>query len=1186
MKKKSIIVPALIFIAVVSIFGFKFQESAFTDFYYYQGKPFKLIQIPDAIFLELDENVTETLFNNLLSEFPALYVKQTFSLVNKKDFIYVHENLDNDGIQNLIKKLNSKTIVVNASPVFKLPDGKGSSKVMIGVEKEIIAQFKPVISSAEINSYLIQKGMSIVQQFDLSGGETYLIKIPEDQYSIDYANELYLTGLVNYSEPNLFFTNLLQVPNDPLFTQQWAHKNTGNNIPGGVVGISGCDMRTDSAWGISMGSPNVIVSIVDTGIDTLHEDLSSRIINGLSIDTYNNLPYAWDDYNHGTACAGIVAATGNNNIGVIGVAPESRIFGVKIFNSAGSTNSTAIINGLIAAWQRGSWVSSNSWGGGSPVTAADNAISDGVNFGRNGKGVIWSFAAGNDNSSLSWPSTNTNVLSVGGLAPCNQRKSPSSCDGETWWGANYGTGLEIVAPAVKIYTTDRSGSVGYTTGNYVSDFNGTSSATPNASGVAALILSVDSSLTWQQVRERICLTADKVGSYTYNQPGQLGLGGWNNEMGYGKINAYEVLKQTVLMMGPSITHTALPNTEQTTGNYVVNCSITPNGSPLNLSEIKLLWSKNSVSITDSIIMNNTGGNNFTGNIPSTGTGLYRYYIKSKDNLNRTTTSPLSAPANVYSFSAIMDVTPPVITHTPISNTAQTRWPINVSASVTDSIGVQSVQCEFRVNSGAINTFSMSLLSGTTYQGAFTGSVNVNDIIEYRIKATDNSLQNNIAYNPSSGFNSFTIIASLGNILVVDDDVTLEGRISNDKPGRSNYIISLSASANLFNSTLTSAGYVVDQVTFSSLNMATLSNYDVVILSAGVNESTMFNDAAKRTALVNYTLSGGKTLVEGGEVGYIYRKSGTTTDLDPPFRRNLLLDSTWISDRIGANLQIATASHSIFNIPNVITSPITVNNGGSAGYGARDEMTILPGVTGISRIANWVGGTTANGGIFLYNPGGDTSVCRNIFFSFSLGQLADQTAAANLIVNAVRYLTREFIPITKSFNITAIIEGLWNGSSMISDSITVEMRGTSSPYNIIESKKIVLNTSGTGTGLFTLVSNGTPYYIVLKHRNSIETWSAAGQQFSANNMIYDFTSSQNKAYQNNLVLKGNKWCIYSGDVNQDGFVNSVDVNSVFLDNQNGVEGYTSTDLNGDLFTEIGDIGIVFTNSALNIERKKP
>jgi hypothetical protein len=348
---------------------------------------------------------------------------------------------------------------------------------------------------------------------------------------------------------------------------------------------------------------------------------------------------------------------------------------------------------------------------------------------------------------------------------------------------------------------------------------------------------------------------------------------------------------------------------------------------------------------------------------------------------------------------------------------------------------------------------------------------------------------------------------------------------------------------------------------------------------------MFNDAAKRTALVNYTLAGGKTLVEGGEVGYIYRKTGTT-DFDLSFRRNLLLDSAFVSDRIGANLQIASATHSVFNIPNLITSPVTVNNGGAQGWGARDEMSILPGVTGISRIANWAGGTASNGGILIYNPGGDTSVCRNIFFTFSVSQFENQITAKKLIENSVRYLVREFIPVIKTLNLTLILEGFWNESTMISDTITVELRDANLPYNLIETKKILLNSSGTGTGLFSSVVNGTPYYIVIKHRNAIETWSSSGQVFTSDMLSYDFSNAQNQAYQNNLVLKGAKWCIYSGDVNQDGFVNTQDMDLVFIDNINGAEGYIPSDLNGDQYTEAEDLNIVFINNILNIERKRP
>lgn len=144
------------------------------------------------------------------------------------------------------------------------------------------------------------------------------------------------------------------------------------------------------------------------------------------------------------------------------------------------------------------------------------------------------------------------------------------------------------------------------------------------------------------------------------------------------------------------------------------------------------------------------------------------------------------------------------------------------------------------------------------------------------------------------------------------------------------------------------------------------------------------------------------MVEGGEVGYAYRKSGSSDLIDAAFRRNLLLDSTWENDRSGASLQIVNTTHPIFLIPNSISSPMAISNGGTVGYGARDEMTVLP-VTGVIRIANWSGGLAANGGIFVYCPNNDTNVCRNVFFSFAVSMFTNQTTAANLIENAVTYL---------------------------------------------------------------------------------------------------------------------------------------------------------------------------------------
>jgi hypothetical protein len=158
--------------------------------------------------------------------------------------------------------------------------------------------------------------------------------------------------------------------------------------------------------------------------------------------------------------------------------------------------------------------------------------------------------------------------------------------------------------------------------------------------------------------------------------------------------------------------------------------------------------------------------------------------------------------------------------------------------------------------------------------------------------------------------------------------------------------------------------------------------------------------------------------------------------------------------------------------------------------------------------------------------------------------------------------------------------------MVPDTVSVELRNASAPYALIDQTKILLNSNGQGTGKFYNAVNGTPYYLVVNHRNALETWSSTPQIFTANSLSYDFTTGQNKAYGNNLKLVGTKWCIYGGDVNQDGFVEASDLNLVFTGNVNGVTGYIATDLNGDMFTEIQDLNIVFINNVLGVERKRP
>jgi hypothetical protein len=184
---------------------------------------------------------------------------------------------------------------------------------------------------------------------------------------------------------------------------------------------------------------------------------------------------------------------------------------------------------------------------------------------------------------------------------------------------------------------------------------------------------------------------------------------------------------------------------------------------------------------------------------------------------------------------------------------------------------------------------------------------------------------------------------------------------------------------------------------------------------------------------------------------------------------------------------------------------------------------------------------------------------------------------------IMYLTSTAFEMT---SFTALIEGLYDGSNMSPDTVTIEIRNASSPYSLVDKRKMLLDNSGNGSGVFSNVLNSTPYYIVLKHRSGLETWSATTETFINRELSFDFTTAQSKAYGNNLKQIGSKWCIYNGDVNKDGFINLQDVSSIFTDNINGLTGYNTSDLNGDSYTEIGDLNMVFINSIYGVQRSRP
>jgi subtilisin family serine protease len=561
--KKYLHLPVIL-VCVVS-FGFLFfshntsvKNSGITNYYYYQGKKFYLQERTDMLFLKVKKNVSLESARSELMRHSEIDLSSSDLKTGEDVFLKLRSPIQKESYVSLVNELKQKDIFENVNYAFS-PYGIDDNRTFYGMNDLVILQFKPSYNRTQIDDINLRNNIEIVQKIDVSGGETFLARVKNNSSlnAMELSNKYYEDGFVNYSEPSLYVTNALcDTVNDPFYPMQWSLRNVGNNVPENPPNIvADADMDVDSAWNITKGDSTVIIAIVDTGVDTTHPDIP--LIYGY--DFANNDGNPNDDGNHGTACAGIVAAKGNNNLGVTGVAYRCKIMPIKILNSAGSIPGYHVAAfGIIWAYQHGASVLSCSWGFvGGASSLLYNAINDAARYGRNGKGSVICIASGNeDTSPMRFPSiSDAEMMVVGGLTPCNKRKSPSDgCSGETW-GASFGPTLDIVAPCVKIYTTDRVGSAGYTTTDYTQNFNGTSSATPNTAGVCALIISASPNLTRKEVEALISLSAEKVGTYSYTTVKEYG--NWNNEMGYGRINArlaLQLLASTFDRVKPDIYH--------------------------------------------------------------------------------------------------------------------------------------------------------------------------------------------------------------------------------------------------------------------------------------------------------------------------------------------------------------------------------------------------------------------------------------------------------------------------------------------------------------------------------------------------------------------------------------------------------------------------------------------------------
>ncbi len=180
--------------------------------------------------------------------------------------------------------------------------------------------------------------------------------------------------------------------------------------------------------------------------------------------------------------------------------------------------------------------------------------------------------------------------------------------------------------------------------------------------------------------------------------------------------------------------------------------------------------------------------------------------------------------------------------------------------------------------------------------------------------------------------------------------------------------------------------------------------------------------------------------------------------------------------------------------------------------------------------------------------------------------------------------------SSTLNLTALIEGFYNtvtGKANIRDTVKVYLRNPVSPFAAADSAVAVLDSvTFSASFVFNNVSTGN-YYIELKHRNCMETWSKLPQTITSGSTVnYNFTDSVSKAYGNNLALTGTKFCFFSGDVNQDGTIDVSDLSLIDNDSYNSPNGYLPTDVNGDYYIDASDISITENNAINTVLIQRP
>ena len=484
-------------------------------------------------------------------------------------------------VDEALESLRNSPDVLYASHVYEMEASPGS---YLYLANQVTAQFAAGLSVVQIEA--ISQPLGLIRSHSLSGkdaGNThcFLVGPAARKNPLKLANELTRYPQVLLAEPNIIIDSApLYRPTDSRYPEQWHLQHRG-----GQALAANSHVSAEKAWDITRGDRSITIAVTDDGFDLNHPDFQGigKIVAPRDLKNKDGLPVPVLEENHGTAVAGVAIAEESGE-GIVGIAPGCSFMPIQTTGFLDDESVEQIFDWAIT---QGADVISCSW---SPAAAyfplsrrINNAINKAATQGRNGKGCVVVFSAGNANRPLNgkvqesgWPrnlisgltqwlsgfAIHPDVITVSACTSLNQKSAYS----------NWGRSISVAAPSNNappnmalsagvfdtppmiqqvlegraILTSDRTGYQGYTTDDYTG-FGGTSSACPLVAGIAGLILSANPDLTAREVKQILQTTTDQIIDkspdpqlgQTYGTYDKDGHSLW---FGYGKVNAYKAVK--------------------------------------------------------------------------------------------------------------------------------------------------------------------------------------------------------------------------------------------------------------------------------------------------------------------------------------------------------------------------------------------------------------------------------------------------------------------------------------------------------------------------------------------------------------------------------------------------------------------------------------------------------------------